>query len=50
MTVPRILCSQQPFDGTFTPEIVHNPFKAADEKVPLSVVLVNKKPQHIVFS
>jgi hypothetical protein len=28
----------------------YEPFKAADEKVPLSVVLVNKKPQHLVFS
>jgi hypothetical protein len=28
----------------------NKPFKAADEKVPLSVVLVNKKPQHLVFS
>jgi hypothetical protein len=27
----------------------NKPFKAADEKVPLLVVLVNKKPQHIVF-
>ena len=30
-------------------EIHYNPFTAADEKVPLSVVLVNKKPQHLVF-
>jgi hypothetical protein len=27
----------------------YNPFKAADEKVPLSVVDVNIKPQHLVF-
>jgi hypothetical protein len=27
----------------------YNPFKAADEKVPLSVVHVNKKPQYLVF-
>jgi hypothetical protein len=25
------------------------PFRAADEKIPLSVVLVNKKPQYLVF-
>jgi hypothetical protein len=30
-------------------EIHYNPLTAADEKIPLSVVLVNKKPQHIVF-
>jgi hypothetical protein len=28
----------------------YNPFTAADEKVPLSVVQVNNKPQYIVFS
>jgi hypothetical protein len=28
----------------------YNPFTAADEKVPLSVVQVNNKPQHLVFS
>jgi len=26
------------------------PFRAADEKIPLSVVLVNNKPQYLVFS
>jgi hypothetical protein len=30
-------------------EIHYNPLTAAVEKIPLSVVLVNKKPQHIVF-
>jgi hypothetical protein len=28
----------------------NNPFTAADEKIPLSVVYVNNKPQYIVFS
>jgi hypothetical protein len=28
----------------------YNPFTAADEKVPLSVVQVNNKPQYLVFS
>ena len=27
----------------------YSPFTAADEKIPLSVVLVNKKPQYLVF-
>jgi hypothetical protein len=27
----------------------YNPFKAADEKIALSVVYVNNKPQHLVF-
>jgi len=30
--------------------IRNNPFTAADEKIPLSVVDVNKKPQYLVFS
>jgi len=29
---------------------LNSPFTAADEKIPLSVVRVNKKPQHLVFS
>jgi hypothetical protein len=38
-----------------SPAVLHawfryNPFTAADEKVPLSVVQVNNKPQYIVFS
>src|ERR1035437_4087761 len=44
-----MLCSQQPLGGPLTQEIGKNPFKAADEKVPLSVVHVNKKPQHLSF-
>jgi hypothetical protein len=28
----------------------YNPITAADEKIPLSVVHVNKKPQYLVFS
>jgi hypothetical protein len=27
----------------------YNPFKAADEKIPLSMVRVKIKPQHLVF-
>ena len=27
----------------------YSPFKAADEKIPLSMVRVNNKPQHLVF-
>jgi hypothetical protein len=30
--------------------IRNNPFTAADEKIPLSVVDVNNKPQYLVFS
>jgi hypothetical protein len=29
---------------------VNSPFTAADEKIPLSMVHVNLKPQHLVFS
>ena len=32
-----------------TPEFRYNPFTAADEKIPLSMVHVNKKPQYLVF-
>jgi hypothetical protein len=28
---------------------LNSPFTAADEKIPLSVVRVNRKPQHLVF-
>jgi hypothetical protein len=31
------------------PESRYSPIKAADEKIPLSVVRVNNKPQHLVF-
>lgn len=31
------------------PEIRYSPFTAADEKIPLSMVHVNNKPQHLVF-
>ena len=30
-------------------ELRYNPFTAADEKIPLSVVHVNNKPQYLVF-
>jgi hypothetical protein len=29
---------------------VNSPFTAADEKIPLSMVRVKNKPQHLVFS
>jgi hypothetical protein len=29
---------------------VNSPFTAADEKIPLSMVHVNSKPQYLVFS
>jgi hypothetical protein len=32
-----------------TPDYRYNLFKAADEKIALSMVHVNKKPQHLVF-
>jgi hypothetical protein len=32
------------------PVFLYNPFTAADEKIPLSLVSVKKKPQHLVFS
>jgi hypothetical protein len=35
--------------GAFAPRQRYNPFTAADEKIALSVVHVNNKPQHIVF-
>jgi len=31
------------------PVFLYNPLTAADEKIPLSVVRVNNKPQHLVF-
>jgi len=31
------------------PEIHYSPLTAADEKIPLSMVHVNNKPQHLVF-
>jgi hypothetical protein len=33
----------------FAPVLRYSPFKAADEKIPLSMVRVNNKPQHLVF-
>jgi hypothetical protein len=33
----------------FTAPLIHSPFTAADEKITLSVVQVNNKPQHLVF-
>jgi len=32
-----------------SPEFRYSPFTAADEKIPLSMVHVNYKPQHLVF-
>ena len=36
--------------GVLTPVFRYNPFTAADEKIPLSMVHVNTKPQYLVFS
>ena len=36
--------------GVLTPENRNNPVTAADEKIPLSMVHVNPKPQYLVFS
>jgi hypothetical protein len=36
--------------GGFSADFRYNPFTAADEKIPLSMVHVNIKPQHLVFS
>ena len=35
--------------GEFYADAGYNPFKAADEKIALSVVYVNNKPLHLVF-
>jgi hypothetical protein len=35
--------------GGLTPVFRYNPLTAADEKIPLSVVHVNSKPQYLVF-
>ena len=37
-------------DGGSSSRLRHNPITAADEKIALSVVHVNKKPQYLVFS
>jgi hypothetical protein len=34
----------------FAPVSFNSPFTAADENLPLSMVRVKKKPQHLVFS
>jgi ACR3 family arsenite efflux pump ArsB len=34
---------------SIAPVFLYSPLTAADEKIPLSVVRVNNKPQHIVF-
>jgi hypothetical protein len=36
--------------GVLAPVSRYNPFTAADEKIPLSMVHVNSKPQYLVFS
>src|SRR5580692_3605187 len=36
--------------GVLTPVFRNNPLTAADEKIPLSMVHVNSKPQYLVFS
>jgi hypothetical protein len=36
--------------GVLRADVGYNPITAADEKIPLSVVHVNKKPQYLVFS
>jgi hypothetical protein len=36
--------------GVLTPVFRNNPLTAADEKIPLSMVHVNTKPQYLVFS
>jgi hypothetical protein len=36
--------------GVLTPVFRYNPVTAADEKIPLSMVHVNSKPQYLVFS
>ena len=35
--------------GVLTPVFRYNPVTAADEKIPLSMVHVNSKPQYLVF-
>jgi len=36
--------------GAFPPGFLYSPFTAVDEKIPLSMVQVNSKPQYLVFS
>jgi hypothetical protein len=49
MKTPRILVFFSGHWRTVTPGLRYSLFKAADEKIPLSVGHVNNKPQHIVF-
>jgi hypothetical protein len=41
---------KRPPPAGFSPVFSYNPFTAADEKIALSMVHVNSKPQHLVFS
>ena len=45
----EILVSQRSSGGLVTPQFRYSPFTAADEKIPLSMVRVNNKPQYLVF-
>jgi hypothetical protein len=47
--VPRILFCWQAAGGVFHAGEHYNPFTAADGKIPLSMVQVKRKPQHLVF-
>ena len=42
----RIIAAPRRF---IPPGFLYSPLTAADEKIPLSVVRVNNKPQHLVF-
>jgi hypothetical protein len=46
----RVFSSLCELPGAPKARIRNNPFTAADEKIPLSVVDVNNKPQYLVFS
>jgi hypothetical protein len=47
--LPRVFCLQQ-LPAVPHASVRYNLFTAADEKIPLSVVHVNNKPQYLVFS
>jgi hypothetical protein len=44
-----VFSSLSGFSGGASRRVRYSLFKAADEKVPLSVVRVNNKPQYLVF-
>jgi hypothetical protein len=48
--MPVVFTRFRGWRGVLTPVFRYNPFTAADEKIPLSVVHVNTKPQYLVFS